>query len=47
LKKTASARFELNSEHQPSGDQPEAIKVLTNSIAAHSRQDLALQYPKV
>lgn len=37
MKKTASARFELNSAYQPAGDQPEAIKVLTSSIQAKHR----------
>ncbi len=35
--KSSSARFELNSDYKPAGDQPEAIKVLTNSIKAHNR----------
>ena len=31
------ARFELNSDYEPAGDQPEAIKVLTNSLKAKNR----------
>lgn len=35
MKKTTL--FELNSDYQPAGDQPEAIKVLTNSLKAKNR----------